>query len=374
MWRHLAAIIVLAMASVLAGQEAGRLDAAADVPQRVADLIQRLDAPKAEDRDAASAELRKIGEPALPFLEKTVADPPSIEVKFRAQEAIDGIKLDLSRKEALKIDDILAQAGEAQKPGWDGKGLESQLDALVRVLGAETGRNDFKLPVTLKDLQQPAAGIGNNQGVLLKDKRVKVSSIDKSIVLCDSVADISFARNSIIIARVAACLSQCENCLVIAGRLAVCSQVQSSVVLCNARVESSFVRQSVVAGPEQVTTSIAESSVFVNGPAPGRRIPGDPREPNCSVEVKGIVFGNKSAANRLEGKLTLTLAMQYDQAIALFKLPDGTGEYVARYEQEIKTPQGQPIESLKGWKLIYAGNRLAVFANGEEIGWARQGM
>jgi hypothetical protein len=95
---------------------------------------------------------------------------------------------------------------------------------------------------------------------------------------------------------------------------------------------------------------------------------------NKSVELKGIIFGAKAPKCPLEGKLTLTLAIERDEPLALFKLPDGTGEYVARYEQEIKTPQGQAIETLKGWKLIYAGNRLAVFANGDEIACVRQGM
>jgi hypothetical protein len=197
--------------------------------------------------------------------------------------------------------------------------------------------------------------------------------VDKSIVLCDSVADISIARNSIIIARVAACISHCENCIVIAGRLAAASHVQNSVVLSNSRYEGSFVQQSIVAGPEEVNFSHAQGTVLVNSQPPQRRFPVNPREPNTAVEVQGVTFGEKSPANPLEGKLTLTLAAQYDQGLALFKLPDGTGEYVARYEQEIKTPQGELIESLKGWKLIYAGNRLAVFANGEEIACVRQG-
>ncbi len=339
--------------------------------KRLGELIKQLDAEKAEQREAATAELRKIGEPALPTLEKTLTDPPSIEAKFRIQTAIDGIKLDQARSEALKIDDILAQAKAAQKEGWDKATLEAQLDRLVRILNAETGKKDFKLPVTFAEAgQAPMGPFGRSS--LLKEKRVKISSVEKSIVLCDSVADISVARNSIVIAPVAACISHCDNCLVIAGRLAAASHVQNSIVLCNSRFEGSFIQQSILAGPEEVTLSHAQGTVLVNSPPPKRQFPANPREPNSSVEVQGITFGEKSPPNPLDGKLTLTLATQQDQALALFKLPDGTGEYIARYEQEIKTPQGQPIESLKGWKLIYAGNRLAVFANGEEIACVRQ--
>ena len=339
--------------------------------RRIGELIGQLDAEKVGDREAATAELRKLGAAALPTLEKTLADPPSIEAKFRIQTAIDGIKLDLARSQALKIDDILAQAKAAQKEGWDKATLEAQLEGLVRILSAETGKKDLKVPVTFGDLgQAPMGPFGRS--ALVKDKRVKVSSIDKSIVLCESVADISIAKNSIVIAPVAACISHCDNCIIIAGRLAAVSHVQNSVVLCNARLEGSHAQQSILAGPEEVNLSYAQGTVLVNSPPPQRRFPANPREPNASVEVQGITFGEKSPPNPLAGKLTLTLVTQQDQALALFKLPDGSGEYVARYDQEIKTPQGEPIEPLKGWKLIYAGNRLAVFANGEEIACVRQ--
>ena len=363
-------LLVVTAALLLCGDS---LTAQENAESRIAELIKQLDAEKVDQREAATAELRKIGAPALAILEKTLADPPSIEAKFRIQTAIDGIKLDLARKEALKIDDILAQAKAAQKEGWDKQVLEGQLDRLVRILAAETDKKDLKLPVTFGEISQGAMG-PFGRSTLLKDKRVKVSSVEKSIVLCESVSDISSARNSIIIAPVAACISHCDNCLIIAGRLAAVSHVQNSIVLCNSRFEGSYVQQSILAGPEEVNLSHAQGTVLVNSPPPKRPIPANPNEPNASVEVQGITFGEKSPPNPLAGKLTLTLTTQQDQALALFKLPDGSGEYVARYEQEIKTPQGETIESLKGWRLIHAGNRLAVFANGEEIACVRQGM
>lgn len=375
-WLRIAALAAVALAfapGLLAQNQPAPETKPAATAERIAELIAQLDADKSEVREAATAELRKIGQPAVAALEKTLADPPSIEVKFRAQTALDGIRLDLARSQALKIDDILAQATAAQEKDWDPQVLAAQLENLVRILAEETGKKELKLPVTFKDLGQPPRG-AFARGTLIKEKRVKISSVEKSIVLCDSVADISIARNSIIIARAAACISHCQDCLVISGRLAAASHVQNSVVLTNSRVETSSVRQSILAGPEEVRVSHAEGSLFVNSPAPQRRFPGDPREANQSVEVQGIKFGEKSPPNPLEGKLTLTLAVQYDQGLALFKLPDGSGEYVARYDQEIKTPQGEPIESLKGWKLIYSGNRLAIFGRGEEIACVRQEM
>ena len=367
--------IVLVSSGLLAAQEKpGEREPTAADKARIAKLIKQLDDDKADVREAATAELRKIGEPALAALEKVLADPPSIEAKFRAQATIDGIKLDLVRKQALKIDDILAQARAAQKDGWDNKTLAAQLDNLIRVLAGETGRKDLKLPVTFADLGQAPMG-PFARGVLLKEKRVKTSMVERSIVLADSVAEVSIARNSIIIAPVAAIVSSCEDSLVIAGHLVNVSSPRGSVILCNTRLEASLVRDTIVGCPQGVQISRAESSTFINSAIPmrpGGLAPG--RTENKSVEVQGIVFGAKAPPSPLEGKLTITLATQLDQALALFNLPDGSGEYVARYEQEIKTPQGEPIESLKGWKLIYAGNRLAVFAKGDEIACVRQGM
>jgi hypothetical protein len=366
---------VLAFAGTLAAQEQpGGKDPSPADQQRIADLIKQLDAEGADAREAATTELRKIGEPALAALEKTLADPPSIEVKFRAQSAIDGIKLDLVRKQALKIDDILAQAKAAQAKDWNPKTLEAQLDALIRVLAAETGKKDLKLPVTFAELGQAPMG-PFARGTLLKEKRVKTSMVDRSIVLADSIAEVSLARNSIIIAPVAAIVSSCENSLVISGQLVNVPSPRGSVILCNTRLESLLVRDSVLGCPQGVQVSHAQGSTFVNSAIPmrpGGLAPGGAE--NKSVEVQGIVFGAKAPPSPLEGKLTITLATQQDQALALFKLPDGTGEYVARYEQEIKTPQGKPIEALQGWRLIYAGNQLAVFSKGDEIACVRVGM
>jgi hypothetical protein len=370
-----AVAIVLAFAGTLAAQEQpGGKDPSPADQQRIADLIKQLDAEGADAREAATTELRKIGEPALAALEKTLADPPSIEVKFRAQSAIDGIKLDLVRKQALKIDDILAQAKAAQAKDWNPKTLEAQLDALIRVLAAETGKKDLKLPVTFAELGQAPMG-PFARGTLLKEKRVKTSMVDRSIVLADSIAEVSLARNSIIIAPVAAIVSSCENSLVISGQLVNVPSPRGSVILCNTRLESLLVRDSVLGCPQGVQVSHAQGSTFVNSAIPmrpGGLAPGGAE--NKSVEVQGIVFGAKAPPSPLEGKLTITLATQQDQALALFKLPDGTGEYVARYEQEIKTPQGKPIEALQGWRLIYAGNQLAVFSKGDEIACVRVGM
>jgi hypothetical protein len=374
LWPAAGAIVLLIGGSLTAQEQPGEKKPAAADQSRIAGLIKQLDDDKADAREAATAELRKIGEPALATLEKILADPPSIEVKFRAQAAIDGIKLDLVRKQALKIDDILAQAKAAQAKDWDSKTLEAQLDGLIRVLAAETGKKDLKLPVTFGEVGKAPMG-PFARGTLLREKRVKTSVLEGSILLADSIAEVSIARNSIIIAPVAAMVSSCENSLVIAGQLVNVSSPRGSVILCNSRVEASYVRESILAGPAGVQVSHAEGSTFVNSAIPmrpGGFVPG--RAENKSVDVKGIVFGAKAPPSPLEGKLNITLATQQDQALVLFKLADGTGEYVARYEQEIKTPQGQPIEALKGWKLIYAGNRLAVFANGDEIACVRQGM
>lgn len=343
--------------------------------ERIAALIKQLDAEKAGDREAATDELRKMGEPALAPLEKVLADPPSIEVKFRAQSAIDGIKLDLVRKQALKIDDILAQAKAAQSKDWDSKTLQAQLDRLVEALAAETGKKDLQLPAKPTGAGMAAPPMTPFvQGAFLKDKRLRIAHCQKSVILADTFAVVGHANDCIIIGRQAVCVAHSTNCILIAGQLLDVSHATNSVLLCNSRTGVSHARDSMLAGPEALEISSAYRTTFLNARAP-MQFGGVPeRMANKSVDLQGIHFGAKAPKCSLEGKLTLTLAIERDEPLALFKLPDGTGEYVARYEQEIKTPQGEPIESLAGWKLIYAGNRLAVFAKGEEIAYVRQGM
>src|SRR5687768_6932947 len=142
-WLRIAALaaVALALAPGLLAQDqppAPDKQPTAAAAERIAELIAQLDADKSEAREAATAELRKIGQPAVAALEKTLADPPSIEVKFRAQAALDGIRLDVARSQALAIDDILAQATAAQEKDWDPQVLAAQLENLVRILAEET--------------------------------------------------------------------------------------------------------------------------------------------------------------------------------------------------------------------------------------------
>jgi hypothetical protein len=66
----------------------------------------------------------------------------------------------------------------------------------------------------------------------------------------------------------------------------------------------------------------------------------------------------------LKGKLTITTLMR---ELVLYKLPDGTGEYVIRKGNGFQRPDGTPIEPLLGWKLVLVGSRIAAFEKEEQV-------
>ena len=354
--------LVIGVGSVLFGQEPSPVE---PDPARIADLIKQLDADDANAREAATEELRKVGEAALPALEKILADPPSVEVKFRAQEAIDGIKLDLVRKQALRIEDIVAQAKAAQKEGWDRKTLDVRLERLIETLAAETGNKDLALPGAGRSGGGPLV-----QGALIKDRRVKLGQCRGSIILADTIAEVDHAYGSVIIARGAVCVAHSTNSIIIAGHVVDVSHSTKSVLLSNWNTIVSHAHDSILAGRERVEVSHADGTAFLNSPAPpDRPFPG--RAANTFVKIKGITFGETISRQHLGGSMTITQTVPTrdnpNTGLALFNLANGTGEYVARVEQEIKTPEGIPIETLKGWRLIYAGNDHAIFSNGDDI-------
>lgn len=60
--------------------------------EKIKKLVEQLGAEDSKDREKATEELIKIGEPALEAVKKALANPPSNEVKERAQKIIEEIE------------------------------------------------------------------------------------------------------------------------------------------------------------------------------------------------------------------------------------------------------------------------------------------
>lgn len=104
--------------------------------------------------------------------------------------------------------------------------------------------------------------------------------------------------------------------------------------------------------------------MLINSPANARAT----RNKVRSATTKSLVLRENEVDNPLEGKLTLTFVSASGRSgggLALLRLKDGTGEYVARSSQEICRPDGTALAELKGWTLTYAGSKFAVFGDGK---------
>jgi len=204
------------------------------------------------------------------------------------------------------------------------------------------------------------------RGALIIAPRVKLAHVRESIVLADAACDISFAHDSIIIARCAAEVSHLRNSILLTGFASQASHADKSVMLSGVQASASHARTSVLGGAEACRFSFArEGTVLLNSPGvEPRRLRHGARQ----IRTEKLVLRDERANSPLDEKLTLTFTHQDARGgLALFRLKDGTGEYVARVDQEIRNPAGDPLPELKGWKLIFAGNRIAVFGDGKEF-------
>jgi len=91
------------------------------------------------------------------------------------------------------------------------------------------------------------------------------------------------------------------------------------------------------------------------------------RNPNRSIRIPELSLANPSVKNSLAGRIHVTDVIPLRDGIALFRLNDGSGEYVARYGQLINDPKGKPLPELKGWTLCHTARRSAVFTDGNDF-------
>jgi len=177
------------------------------------------------------------------------------------------------------------------------------------------------------------------------------------------------AKSSIVVLE-RATMASAENCIVIVPSVARINSVKNSVVL--ARYDFS------TSADDSVVLSSFE--LFLNG---SRNVCGASREIRSEHGIYHTLFvntkiddwsvENKSRAvhvpgleltpafdNSLNDVAKLTFAVRYPEKIALLRMKDGKGEYVARYGQPVLDPHGRPVAAFDGWQLDFAWE-YAVF-------------
>lgn len=90
-------------------------------PHRISEIITNLDSPDFRTRDRATAELEGAGAAALPQLLQAINEPPSLEVRRRAEMALNRIS------ERMTIDQLLALRNPALRQQIITAGLTAEL-------------------------------------------------------------------------------------------------------------------------------------------------------------------------------------------------------------------------------------------------------
>jgi hypothetical protein len=77
-------------------------------------LLTRLDSVRYKERQEAAAELLKLGERALPALEKVLAGQPTLELRKRVEDLVDRLttlQLTAEQLQAVRCIEILQRCG-----------------------------------------------------------------------------------------------------------------------------------------------------------------------------------------------------------------------------------------------------------------------
>ncbi len=368
---------VLAAAGFLLGRTAIAVEPAKpDDAPRIARLIEDLDSDTFATRDEASAELLRLGESALPAVKKALEQTHSPEVRSRAERLIREITIWGGPRHEIRLPAILDQvklacrAAEPATACQDGK-LEKLLLQAVRPLAATAGRKDYNLPVAFQDVRfapfDPQNRFGNNcEKALVVLKRGNITFARHSIILADEQVEINNADDCIIIARLAVRVRISSNCIIIAGMSLDTDIDRGSILLSGSRVDLGIVTGAICAATAPSRFGIVQNTTLVNWPQTAEVDRGGRRE-NRIVQLPELVLADSAAKNPLAPRIQLTDTFADRGGIALFRLANGKGEYVARYDRPINDPDGKPISELRGWTLCFAGRAFAVFTDGNDF-------
>ena len=330
--------------------------------ERARQLIGRLDGDSVIAVRSALESLQAYGEPVLGELNQALAKSENPKAQGRLRKIIEAIEIEAIDKNAVHLDAILDQVRKANRKNLNKEHLEALLDQLIIALQIAKEDDTLKLPVRFSDVKKNGKrGNGHNQ--LIIEPNVDIRMVHNSIVLADSVAKIGMAQNSIIIARVATKISSARNCVIITGLVSEMTHIDKCVALAGVSVHVSRASGSMIGATEPVKISMGNNGTVLINATPDQRAGrhGDVK----GVIARGLVLRDKKIENPLKDTLTLTHASALDGGLALFRLKDGSGEYVARTDKEILRADGTPLAELAGWKLSYTGKGFVIFGDGD---------
>jgi hypothetical protein len=339
--------------------------------ERIATLIRDLDANEYSAREAASAELLKLGEPAVPAIKAALRNSPSAEVRARADRLVREIIVwgdsphELSLPQILEQAKQAAQAKDPAKAGDDGK-LEKLLDCWAQVLGQASGQTGIRPPVRFADVKFARYEQRGEEGGAWRDSllilhRARLKSAVRCVILADELVEIDHAEDCIILTRAAAKLDHCGNSVVIAGQLIQATGAYGSILIAGSVVDLSNASDSVVAGADDVSAQFVSNVSAVNSRVDQNALQNGIRR----VRLPELHFAKGEPKNPLAERVRLIETLWEGDPVARVRVK-GAADQIVKYGKAIVGPDAHSVAELKGWTLCFANRGVAVFTDGDD--------
>jgi hypothetical protein len=340
--------------------------------QRIAALVRDLDANEYAVREAASDDLLKIGEPAIPAIKDALQLPPSLEVRSRCERLVRTIILwgdmphELSLPSLMKFAKTVGASKDPEAACRDAN-LDKLVECWVRVLGQVSGQQDCRPPVRLGDVKSAPVEVHNGSSPdrsnsLLVVNRGHLGTLDRCMIFAEGPIDIDVARDCVIIGRSVVNVDHCQNCVIIAGFLVDGSQASSSFLVGGAQVHFAQATGSVVAAGLDLSIELAVHVVLVNS-----RLEGECQQVQVTnAPLPELRLSDIAAANPMRDRVRLIDTLWEGDIVAKIRV-DGGSERTIHPGDSITGVDGKPISGLEHWKLAFANRGAALFVNDKDF-------
>lgn len=350
-------------------------EADADLPQgsaekRIAALVRNLDANEYAVREAASAELLKIGELAVPAIKAALADRPTVEVRARAERLIREIIVwgDIPHELSLPALSALLQetfaAKDPAKVCRDGR-LERQLDGWVRILTQVGGRHGGRLPVSIAEVKfAESAQRGDEADAwrrsLLVVKGGRINRAFECVIIADGPILIDQADRCIVLARSVVSLNQCRNSVVVAGQVVDASDSTGNILIAGSQVLFDGASDTIAAAETAIASGSNTGVILVNSRFDDESLPEGVR----TAKLPELHFGDHRTKTALVDNIQLLETLWQGDRVARVRVAGGKDQIIHCGETLMATG-GDRTGKPDRWTLCFAKSDMALFSNGD---------
>jgi len=279
-----------------------------------------------------------------------------------------------------------------KEPGWKDEAIEAWLDKLIGSVAKAAEMPDLKLPVRMAGLtagDQPMARLLSGALIVGKDVDLKTRLTQNCMIFADGNIEVQGADGCVLVSRGTITVHGIsQRSVLVAGTLAKLrmdgrpgTNDAGSLIVSRGWVDvGSSVYGTIFAAHEGINAGRFQGAVFVNAAVPLARFV-DPRGGNGSrsITVNDLPLEHLPV-HRLSEKITLLgiLHGEREEGPRFGGLPGRMGcgptgivfrfdgrKYVAEIGQAIVDEAGNPVPSLRAWKVIQVRESLAILSGAD---------